>query len=87
MAVRSSSKSPRDARSDAPRALLILGDPAIADQRARATIDEWLPGDRQSVDLEIVRVPEEPIERAEALLRQVGLFGAGRCVWIRMHRP
>jgi DNA polymerase III delta subunit len=77
---------PRGAKSGAARALLILGDPAVADQRARVAIDDWLPADRQSVDLEVVRVPDEPMERAVELLRQVGLFGAGRCVWVRVVR-
>jgi DNA polymerase III delta subunit len=84
MATRAGVRSPRSVKSGASRALLILGDPTVADQRARAAIDEWLPLDRQSVDLEVVRVPDQPMERAVELLQQVGLFGAGRCVWVRM---
>jgi DNA polymerase-3 subunit delta len=55
----------------------------VADPRARAIIDELIAPDRQSLDVEVVRAEEEGISRAIASLMQVGMFSAGRCVWIR----
>ncbi len=86
MASPARSRSRPGAKTPDGRVLMLIGDPVVTDARARAAIDQWLPRERQVVDLEIVRVPEHPVDRAIELLSQVGLFGAGRCVWIRLLR-
>lgn len=62
---------------------IFVGEAAITDSQVRATVDSVVPLDRQSLDLEILRVPERPLDDAVAALRQVGMFSGGRCVWVK----
>jgi DNA polymerase-3 subunit delta len=55
----------------------------IGDLRARELLDEALPRERQDLNLEIIRAGQDALERVEASLAQVGMFGAERAVWIR----
>jgi len=72
-----------DRRSVVAPIQLFIGDGAVIDELARKAIDRLLPPERQSVDLDVVRQPERSLLDAVACFDQVGMFAAGRCVWIR----
>jgi len=69
--------------TDRHRIVLVLGEPVVTDPRARAVLDRLVPPERQQLDLDVVRIPDEPLERVIESLAQVGMFGSGRGVWIR----
>jgi DNA polymerase-3 subunit delta len=62
---------------------LIIGDPVIADPRARETLDQTLSATARDLDLTILRAGEAPLASAGAALAQVGMFSNGRCLWVR----
>jgi DNA polymerase III delta subunit len=62
---------------------LVVGEPAIADARARELIAQVVPCESQDLDLDVFRAGEDSIDRVEASLRQVGMFSARRAVWLR----
>jgi DNA polymerase III delta subunit len=67
----------------AARVRVFIGDAAIADEQVNTAITELIAPDRRDLDLEIVRYPDDPIERVEEALRQVGMFASGRCVLLK----
>jgi DNA polymerase-3 subunit delta len=67
----------------APRVRVFIGDPALTEERANAAISELIAADREDLDLEIVRLPDDPIERVGEALCQVGMFASGRCVLLK----
>lgn len=62
---------------------LFLGDPVLTEPAARSYIDAVLPPERREMDLEVVRIPERKLVDVLDAISQVGMFGAGRCIWIR----
>ncbi len=66
-----------------PRVALILGDPLVAEPEARAAIGKLLADGDAQLDLDIIRLPDDPLEAAIESLSQVGMFSRGRCVWLR----
>lgn len=62
---------------------VFIGEAALVDRHVREAIDAAVPADRQSLDVETVRVPERSLDDAVAALRQVGMFSTDRCVWIK----
>ena len=46
----------------AARVRVFLGDPAVTEERAHAALSELISSDRKDLDLEIVRLPDDPIE-------------------------
>jgi DNA polymerase-3 subunit delta len=62
---------------------LIVGDPVVADPRARQVLEQVLSGTGRDLDLTILRPGEDPLAQAHAALAQVGMFSTGRCLWIR----
>ena len=69
-------------RSKQPVALF-LGDPVLTDPAARLHIESVLPPERREMDLEIIRLPERNLLEVLDGVSQVGMFGGGRCIWIR----
>lgn len=65
------------------RVALFIGDALVTEPEARRSIGEFLAGGDRQLDLEIVRLPDDPLERAIESLSQVGMFTKGRCVWLR----
>jgi len=63
--------------------VLIIGDPVVADARAREILESALAPERRDLDLEILRAGQDPLERVAGALAQVGMFAADRVVWIR----
>jgi len=76
---------PREAA--AVRAVLFLGESSLVDPVVEQTIARVLPGQSRSLNLEVFRHGERPLDEALAALRQVGMFAAERCVWIRGGAP
>lgn len=66
-----------------PRVALILGEPEVADARAREILAASLAPERQDLDLDVIRAGQDPLERVEPALSQVGMFGDERAVWVR----
>jgi DNA polymerase III delta subunit len=62
---------------------VFLGDPALTEDRANAAVADLIAADRKDLDLEIVRLPDDPIDRVSEALCQVGMFAAGRCVLLK----
>lgn len=67
----------------APRVRVFLGEPVLTEERANAAIAELIAPDRRDLDLEVVRLPEDSIDRVSEALCQVGMFGSGRCVLLK----
>ena len=67
----------------APRVRVFLGDPALTEERANAALAELIAADRKDLDLEVVRLPDDPIDRVGEALCQVGMFARGRCVLLK----
>lgn len=65
------------------RALLFLGESSLVDPVVDQAIARVLPGQARSLNLEVFRHGERALEDVIAALRQVGMFAAERCVWIR----
>jgi len=65
------------------RVCVFVGEPALTDERANAAVTEFVPADRRDLDLEIVRLPDDSIERVGEALCQVGMFSSGRCVLLK----
>jgi DNA polymerase-3 subunit delta len=65
------------------RVRVFLGDPVLAEERAHSAIASLVGADRSDVDVEIVRLPDDPIERVDEALSQVGMFAHGRCVLLK----
>lgn len=76
MAARATKSSPQPVA-------LFLGDPVLTDPAAREHICALLPAERREADLEIVRLPDRKLLDVLDSIQQVGLFGVGRCIWIR----
>jgi DNA polymerase III delta subunit len=76
------SKPAGKAARDLP-VVLFLGDPTVVDPLVHALVDERMAASSQSLDFEIFRYGERPLDGIEASLRQVGMFSAGRCIWLR----
>ena len=72
----------RSERSGA-RVRVFLGDPALTEDRANAAIANFVAPDRRDLDFEIVRLPEDSIDRVSEALCQVGMFAKGRCVLLK----
>lgn len=66
-----------------PAVVLFLGDASVVDPLVHALVDERLAEGSQSLDFEVFRFGERPIPDIEASLRQVGMFSARRCIWLR----
>lgn len=66
-----------------PAVVLFLGDASIVDPLVHSLVDERLAEVAQSLDFEVFRFGERPITDIEASLRQVGMFSARRCIWLR----
>ncbi len=71
----------------AGRALLFLGESSLVDPIVEQAIARVLPGEARSLNLEVFRHGERPLDDALAALRQVGMFAVERCVWIRGGAP
>jgi DNA polymerase-3 subunit delta len=69
------------ARND--RVRVILGDAALIEPIARQAISELVDPAAGGLDLELVRLPDDSIDRVESALRQVGMFAPGRCVVLK----
>ncbi len=69
------------------RCCLYLGEAALVDVEIRCAIDSVIAPEQQSLSLEILRPPESSLMDAAAALLQVGMFGGGRCIWLRGYRP
>lgn len=65
------------------RVFVFVGEPAIAEERANAVVADLVPASRRDLDLEIVRLPDDSIERVSEALCQVGMFSSGRCVLLK----
>jgi DNA polymerase III delta subunit len=65
------------------RVRVFLGDPALTEDRANAAIANFVAPDRRDLDFEIVRLPEDSIDRVSEALCQVGMFAQGRCVLLK----
>lgn len=63
--------------------LILVGEPAIVDPRARKLAVAALNGGNVDTDLAVMRAPEATVAQAEAELLQVGMFGGNRCAWLR----
>ncbi|MBI5503899.1 MAG: DNA polymerase III subunit delta [Deltaproteobacteria bacterium] len=88
MSAKSRDKGPVEAQDAAmPRALLFLGESSLVDPVVEQAIARVLPGEARSLNLEVFRHGERPLDEALAALRQVGMFAAERCVWIRGGAP
>lgn len=88
MSARSQSKTPASSREGTTaRAVLFLGESSLVDPIVEQAIARVLPGAARSLDLEVFRHGERPLDEALAALRQVGMFAAERCVWIRGGAP
>jgi DNA polymerase III delta subunit len=72
-------------RSDraSARVRVFIGDPALTEERANAAIADLVDVDQRDLDLEIVRLPEDSIDRVSEALCQVGMFAKGRCVLLK----
>lgn len=70
------------AKSDAA-VVLFLGDATVVDPLVHALVDERMESSSQSLDFEIFRFGESPLEGIEGAMRQVGMFSTKRCVWLR----
>jgi DNA polymerase III delta subunit len=73
----------RKATRDGARVRVFLGEPALTESLAQDAIDELTAADARDLDLEVVRLPIDPIERVREALDQVGMFSLGRCVVVR----
>jgi len=65
------------------RIRVFVGDPVIVEERASSTLASLVTPDRKDVDVEVVRLPDDPIETIDGALRQVGMFESGRCVVLK----
>ena len=65
------------------RVRVFLGDPTLTEPRVEAAVAELVTPSAGDVDLEVVRLPEDSVDRVEEGLRQVGMFSRGRCVVLR----
>ena len=65
------------------RIRVYLGDAALTEPLADKAVAELVEGEAGSVDLEVVRLPDDSVHRVESALRQVGMFSPGRCVFLR----
>lgn len=72
----------RSNRRDA-RVYAFIGEPSLAEERANAVLTKLIAGERRDLDLEVVRLPDDPIERVDEALCQVGMFARGRCVLLK----
>jgi DNA polymerase III subunit delta len=73
------------ARSDrrVERVRVFIGDPALTEERANAALTELVGSEHRDLDLETVRLPDDPIDRVSEALCQVGMFAQGRCVLLK----
>lgn len=79
-----SAQRKRESQNAAPeRVRVFLGDPQIAEERGRAALEDFLSVEGKELDTETVRLPDDPIEKVDEALRQVGMFSRGRCVLLR----
>lgn len=63
--------------------VLFLGDATVVDPLVHALVDERMAASSQSLDFEIFRFGESPLEGIEGAMRQVGMFSSKRCIWLR----
>lgn len=66
-----------------PRTALFLGDAVLVDPAVHAWLGADTLGAGSDVDLEILRPPDDSLTRVFEALLQVGMFSAGRAVWIK----
>lgn len=64
-------------------AILFLGESALVDPLVHAFAAKTIPESARSLDFEIVRLGERSLDDLACSLRQVGMFAARRCVWLR----
>lgn len=64
-------------------AKLFIGEAALVDPLVRKAINAVIAPERQSLDLEIIRGGERDLGDAIAALQQIGMFSAGRFVWVK----
>ncbi|MFT4570872.1 MAG: DNA polymerase III delta subunit [Hyphomicrobiaceae bacterium] len=69
--------------TDSNAVTLFIGESSIVDPHVKRAIDAQVPVERQSLDVEIIRIPERSLDDAIAALLQVGMFSGSRCVWVR----
>lgn len=70
------------AKAEAP-VVLFLGEASVVDPLVHALVDERMAASSQALDFEIFRFGERPLDGLESALRQVGMFSAERCIWLR----
>lgn len=63
--------------------VLFIGDATVVDPLVHAMVDQRMGVSAQSLDFEIFRFGERALEGIEGALRQVGMFSAKRCIWLR----
>jgi DNA polymerase-3 subunit delta len=73
----------RDGQDRKGRVRAILGDPALIEPIVQQAISEFVDPAAGGLDLELVRLPDDSIDRVGSALRQVGMFAPGRCVVLK----